>query len=97
MSNSVTKAVEQIYTMDNDQLNQVIEAIKLRRTYLTREAARSFTKGDMVVFTSKTGGAITGTIHKINRKYIIVDAHIGGTRYQVPASMLRPLGSKVTG
>jgi len=97
MSNRVTKAVEQIYKMDNDELNQVIEAVKLKRQYITREATRSFTKGDMVVFTSKTGGAITGTIHKINRKYIIVDAHIGGTRYQVPASMLRPLGSKVTG
>lgn len=88
MSNSVTKAVEAIYTMDNDQLNQVVEAIKLRRTYLTREAARSFRIGDMVQFTSRTGGAVNGTVHKVNRKYIIVDAHTGGTRYKVPASML---------
>lgn len=89
MSNSVTKAVQEIYTMDNDQLNQVIEAIKLRRTYLTREAARSFTVGDMVQFTSRSGGAVNGTVVKVNRKYIVVDAHIGGTRYQVPATMLR--------
>jgi len=89
MSNSVTKAVQEIYTMDNDQLNQVVEAIKLRRTYLTRSAARSFTVGDMVQFTSRSGGVINGTVRKVNRKNIIVDAHIGGTRYQVPASMLR--------
>jgi len=89
MSNSVTKAVQEIYTMDNDELNQVVEAIKLRRTYLAREAARSFKTGDMVQFTSRTGGAVNGTVVKVNRKYIIVDAHIGGTRYKVPASMLR--------
>ena len=91
MSNSVTKAIEAIYGMDNDQLNQVVEAIKLRRTYITREAARSFRTGDMVQFTSRTGGAINGTVRKVNRKYIIVDAHVGGTRYQVPAAMLTPL------
>jgi len=88
MSNSVTKAVQEIYKMDNDQLNQVVEAIKLRRTYLTREAARSFRTGQIVSFTSRTGGKITGSIQKVNRKYIIVDAHVGGTRYKVPASML---------
>lgn len=91
MSNSVTVAVQEIYTMDNDQLNQVVEAIKLRRTYLTREAARSFAVGDMVQFTSRTGGSVNGTVVKVNRKYIIVDAHVGGSRYRVPASMLRLL------
>ena len=70
MSNSVTKAVEQIYTMNNDQLNQVVEAIKLRRTYLTREAARSFSVGQMVSFTNRSGGKVTGSIQKVNRKYI---------------------------
>lgn len=91
MSNSVTKAVEQIYTMNNDQLNQVVEAIKLRRTYLTREAARSFSVGQMVSFTNRSGGKVTGSIQKVNRKYIIVDAHVGGSRYKVPASMLETI------
>ena len=91
MSNRVTKAVEQIYQMDNDELNQVIEAIKLKRTYLAKQAVRSFTKGDMVQFTSRNGGKVNGTVVKVNIKYIIVDAHIGGTRYKVPATMLTPL------
>lgn len=96
MSNRVTKAVEQIYKMDNDELNQVIEAIKMKRQYLAREAVRSFTIGDMVTFEGRTG-PVTGTIQKVNRKYIIVDAHIGGTRYKVPATMLQHLGPKVVG
>ena len=37
MANLVTKASELIYQMDNDQLNEVIEAIKLKRTHLTKQ------------------------------------------------------------
>lgn len=91
MSNSVTKAVEAIYTMDNEELNQVIEAIKLKRQYLARQAVKSFMKGDIVRFKTRTGGYVTGSVQKVNRKYIIVDAHIGGTRYRVPATMLEAL------
>jgi len=91
MSNNVTKAVEAIYKMDNDELNQVIEAIKLKRQYLARQAVREFTKGDLVRFKSRTGGYVTGSVQKVNRKYIIVDAHVGGTRYRVPATMLEAL------
>ena len=91
MSNVVTKAVEAIYQMDNDELNQVIEAIKLKRQYLARQAVRSFTKGDIVRFKTRTGGYVTGSVQKVNRKYIIVDAHVGGSRYRVPATMLEAL------
>ena len=41
MSNLVTKAVESIYQMDSDQLEQVIEAIKLKRQHLARQATRN--------------------------------------------------------
>lgn len=89
MSNRVTKAVEQIYQMDNNELNQVIEAIKLKRTHLARQAVRSFVVGDMVQFTStKTGGKVNATVKKVNRKYLVVEAHIGGTQWRVPATML---------
>lgn len=91
MTNSVTKAVELIYTMDNDQLNQVIEAIKLKRQFLSRQAVRNFTIGDMVQFTSKTGGKVNATVKKVNRKYVIVSAHIGGQQWRVPATMLTPI------
>lgn len=91
MTNSVTKAVELIYTMDNDQLNQVIEAIKLKRQFLSRQAVRNFTVGDMVQFTNKTGGKVNATVKKVNRKYVVVSAHIGGQQWRVPATMLTPI------
>lgn len=91
MSNSVTKAVELIYTMNNDQLNEVIEAIKLKRQYLSRQAVRSFVVGDMVQFTNKTGGRVNATVEKVNKKYIIVSTHIGGEKWRVPATMLTKL------
>ena len=89
MSNNVTKAVEAIYKMDNNELNQVCEAIKLKRQYLQRQAVRNFVKGDMVQFTSsKTGGKVNATVNKVNRKYVVVTAHIGGQQRRVPATML---------
>ena len=50
MTNRVTKTVELIYQMDNDELNQVIEAVKLKRTHLAKQVARSVLIGDMVQF-----------------------------------------------
>jgi len=92
MSNSVTKAVELIYNMDNDQIDQVIEAIKLKRQYLTKQAVRSFVVGDIVSFTStRTGRDISGKVKKVARKYITVDAGTGG-QWRVPATMLTKLG-----
>ena len=90
---NVQKIVADIYAIQsNDELNQIVEAIKLKRTHLAKTMARSFTKGDMVQFKSRTGGKVNGTVVKVNIKYIIVDAHVGGTRYKVPASMLTPIG-----
>ena len=86
--NNVQTAITAIRAMNNDEINQVVEAIKLQRTFLSRQAARSFQAGDLVSFKTRTGGKITGSVQKVNRKYIIVDAHVGGSRYRVPASML---------
>ena len=92
MTNIVTKSVELIYQMDNNQLNEVIEAIKLKRNHLARQAVRSFVVGDMVQFTSRrTGGKVNATVEKVNKKYIIVSTHIGGEKWRVPATMLTKL------
>lgn len=91
MSNNVTKAVELIYQMDNNEINQIVEAIKLKRQFLARQAVRSFVVGDMVQFTDKRGGKVNATVRKVNKKYIIVEAHIGGTQWRVPATMLTKL------
>lgn len=91
---NVQNIIADIYAIQtNDELNQIVEAIKLKRTHLAKSMARSFSKGDMVQFRSKTGGIIKGSVVKVNIKYVIVDANIGGSRYRVPASMLTSLES----
>jgi uncharacterized protein YkvS len=87
MTNLVTKASELVYQMDNDQLNQLVESIKLKRTHLSRQAVRSFAVGNVVSFTSRDGNTYTGTVQKVNRKYIVVNTPQGS--YRVPGSMLK--------
>ncbi len=88
MTNLVTKASELIYQMDSDQLSQVSEAIHLKRQFLAKQAIRNFVIGDMVQFTNRQGGKVNATVKKVNKKYVIVSAHIGGTQWRVPATML---------
>jgi len=91
MSNLVTKSVELIYQMNNEQLKEVAEAIQLKRQYLAKQAIRNFVVGDMVQFTGKTGGKVNATVEKVNKKYVIVSTHIGGEKWRVPATMLTKL------
>jgi predicted transcriptional regulator len=92
MANNVTKVVEVIYKMDANELDQVVEAIQLKRQYLAKQAIRNFVVGDMVQFTSrKTGGRVNATVEKVNKKYVIVSTHIGGEKWRVPATMLTKL------
>ena len=70
----------------NEDLNLIVEAVKLKRQYLERTAVRQFIVGEKVQFTNRRGLPVGGTIRKINRKYIVVDTPIGG--YRVPATML---------
>jgi hypothetical protein len=86
MSNLVTQAAELIYKMSNDELNQVAEAIKLKRQFIVKQNVRSFTVGDLVQFTGRNG-LVTGKIKKIAIKNIVVDCGVRGT-WRVPASML---------
>lgn len=85
MSNVVTKAVEAIYGMDNDQLNQVVEAIKLRRNALIRQMSRSVRIGDSVQFEGRRG-LVRGTVIKVNPKTLIVET-AAGAKWRVTASM----------
>ena len=91
MTNIVTKSVELIYQMDSQQLKEVAEAIQLKRQFLAKQAIKNFIKGDMVQFTSKTGGKVNATVDKVNKKYVIVSTHIGGEKWRVPATMLNKL------
>ena len=85
--NNVRTAVEAIRNSNNDELNQIIEAIKLQRTYLARTTARALAVGDTVEFTGRNGATHTGSVTKINRKTVLVKE--GYTTWKVTASMLR--------
>ena len=87
MSNLVTKASELINQMDREQLNQVVEAIQLKRNHLAKQAINNFVVGDVASFTGKSGKTIKGFIKKINRKYIVIDCGVDGN-WRVPASHL---------
>ena len=91
MANIVTQASELILKMDNDQLNEVVESIKLKRQFISREAVRSFRVGDLVEFNRrKNSGLVQGKITKVNRKNINVLSNTG-TPWRVSATLLRPM------
>jgi putative ribosome biogenesis GTPase RsgA len=86
-NNLVTKAVEAIYQMDNDQLNQVIEAVKLKRNHIAKQAVRKFLVGDKVSFIDRNKRRTHGIVEKVNKKYIIVDTN-PGPKWRIPGNML---------
>ena len=92
MNKRISKAVEAIMNLtDNYELNEVINAIKMKQNYLASEARRKFVAGDRVEFTSRNGSTYTGTVSKIKQKYILVEVDSSSgfpMRYNVPATML---------
>ena len=92
MTNLVTKSVELIYQMDSNQLNEVVEAIKLKRTHLAKQVARSVVIGDIVSFNGRRGQTVTGKVTKVNQKTVVVRDSNTQTQWKVTASMLTKLG-----
>jgi len=92
MNNLVTKATTLIYSMDSDQLNQVIEAVKLKRTHLAKQVARSVVIGDIVSFEGRRGQTVTGKVTKVNQKTVVVRDSNTQIQWKVTASMLTKLG-----
>ena len=85
--NNVQTAITAIRNANNDELNQIIEAVKLQRTYLAKTTARALAVGDLVEFKGRYGNTERGRVQKINPKTVIVDA--GHTRWKVTASLLK--------
>ena len=89
MSN-LNKALEAIATLDNEDLSDAVEAIKLRRNFLSTKAVRSFVIGDRVEFTGRRGNKVVGEIKKVNRKNLVVKDLNSMTSWRVPANMVKP-------
>ena len=92
MTNIVTKSVELIYQMDKDQIDQVAEAIKLKRTFLAKQVARSIIIGDIVSFEGRRGQTVQGKVTKVNQKTVVVRDSNTQIQWKVTASMLTKLG-----
>ena len=92
--NTVQTAIDAIHKMNNDELNRVIEAIKLRRNYLTRQRAVTFMVGDRVSFAAR-GMQVLGTVTKVNTKTIQVKQDNSFQAWKVHASLLSPVRKMV--
>ena len=84
-------AIQAIQNSDRDELNQIIAAVKLRQTFLARQASRSFMVGDIVSFTGRRNATVTGRVTKVNQKTVVVLDNNSTTQWKVTASMLTPL------
>jgi len=87
MSKKLQSVLNEISRFNNDEINQVVEAIKLRRTYISRQSVFSFNVGDKVQFDAGNRGIITGTITKKAIKNITVDT--GRGTWRVSANLLK--------
>ena len=74
----------------NAELDSIISAIKFARASIVNQNKRAMTVGTIVKFTSsRTGVPVTGTVEKINRKFIIVRENGKAFgNWRVPANML---------
>jgi len=90
MSN-VNTVITAIRNSDRDELNQMIEAVKLRQTFLARQASRSFVIGDIVSFTGRRNATVTGRVTKVNQKTVVVLDNNSSTQWKVTASMLKQI------
>jgi uncharacterized protein YkvS len=88
--NKVQTAIKAIRDMNNDEINQVVEAIKLQRTFNARATARTLAVGETVQFKGRANRTVVGTVEKINRKTVIVNSPTQG-KWKVTASMLTSL------
>lgn len=70
----------------NEELNTLVEYIRMRRQQITKQNVRSITKGDKVTFTSR-GHIYNGTVVDVKIKNLIVQTQL--SRYRVPASMVK--------
>ena len=85
-----SQLIKAIYDMSLEDLQDVIEAVKLRRTYLHASTARSFAKGDKVEFTGRRGVQLQGVVEKVAQKYVTVDCTMfGGSVWRVPGANLK--------
>ena len=86
----INTVLDQIQRMDNAELNRVIAAVKSQRTYIARTMTRKLLVGDVVSFNTRSG-TVTGKVHKVNPKTVLVKDSASHTMWKVTATLLTPL------
>lgn len=75
--------------LTNEELNSIGDAIRFARAQLVVRNKMALSIGSIVKFTSSNRGVISGTVKKINRKYVLVnEAGRAFSTWRVPANML---------
>tara|TARA_Y100000758_G_C15899725_1_gene367307 strand:- start:225 stop:509 length:285 start_codon:yes stop_codon:yes gene_type:complete len=82
----LTDTMHLVQNMTATQVDDVVEAIKLRRTRMHRDAVHVLNVGDKVKFTGRGNKTVTGTITKKAVKNVIIDT--GAGKWRVPASIV---------
>jgi hypothetical protein len=72
---------------NNEELNTIVEYIKMRRQQITKQNVRTISKGAKVTFTGRDGTVYNGTVMDVKIKNLVVETQLG--RYRVPASMVK--------
>ena len=86
--NKVEEVSKIIHTMDMEQVNEVIDHIKLRRGYLSSKMKSNFRVGQKVFITSRRGVLTEAKVERIKRKNILVKT-IDGTRWNCSPQVLK--------
>jgi len=85
---NLQNVIAAIQGLDNDELDQVVEAVRMRRTFIARSTVRSLRVGDTVSFDAgPRRGVRVGKVIKVNRKNVKVQEAGYGT-WNVPANLL---------
>lgn len=93
MTNELKEAISLIRNMDAAEIAMISEVVTDQKTFLGKQTLRSLITGDLVEFKGRTGGMITGTVIKVSRKNVVVEAALGGEKWRVPATMLTKLAA----
>ena len=89
----LNKMIQDIGVLNNDELNKVVEAVKLRRNQLHFQDAHSLKFNDRVSFQGRNGITEIGTVEKVKIKYVLVRTD-RGQRWNVPGSHLTLIKEK---
>jgi len=89
----IDKMIEDINLLNTEELNRVVDAVKLRRNSLHALDAHSLKFGDRVFFTGRHGVLEHGTVEKVKIKYVLVRTD-RGQRWNVPGSHLTLIKEK---